>query len=304
MNQPYVDRTFLLNTTYLDKFKELISDLSIEVKKNHDAKKKDFIVKPRAPGVYPAIILVHDWWGLDDHARMVAMRFAKEGFIVLAPSLYRGEMTARADVARHLMRYLTPDDAYNVILEGYRQLVNMPDVAKERIGIIGFQMGGYHALQAAVNMKVFGAASAFYGRFPKSIVEDLMHINCPVLFFTGGSEDWFEQEEIKAMEKGFAEHKMNARVQKYDHVGLSFFDDLHMEGYDYISAENAWNHAVQFFKGNLKEKKLATFPRMRKWVGPAMGGLVDWIEKSPMGAKILSLFEEAFGDEMPEQKKN
>ena len=126
-------------------------------------------------GKHPALIVVHEWWGLNDWVRAKADKFASDGYVALAVDLYRGKSADHdADVAHQLMRGLPEDRAARDLDAAYRYLASRPDVDPSRIGSIGWCMGGGYSLQTAIEEPKLAACVIYYGRLvtdPKTIAK-------------------------------------------------------------------------------------------------------------------------------------
>lgn len=299
---PKADKNFILNVGFLGRFRQLITELSIDVQKNFDAKKMDFFVRPRAPGIYPAVLVFHDWWGLDDYVRSVCLRFAKKGFVAMAPSLYQGEVTNREPIAKVLMRNAYPERVMPVIESYFEKLAAFPFVDSRNVGTVGFMMGGYYSLLAASRLNGISAAAVVYGRFPANILEDLPHINCPVFLASGGLEDWLDQEESTLIGETLTTNKIKTVVRRYDQARQDFMDDLHPQGYDYVSSEDAWKNIFEFFNECLRHKGREEERPIRRRFGKFGGAVIDWLEGFPLGEQFLKLLENASGGEEEEKE--
>src|SRR5918999_1040385 len=114
----------------------------------------------------PGLILVHEWWGLNDHVKDIARRFAEEGYVVLAPDLYDGASTKDPEEAGKLMQGLDRERALEKLNGAVAYLQGLPAVDAERIGVTGFCMGGTYALLLAAHNKGVKASAPFYGDIP------------------------------------------------------------------------------------------------------------------------------------------
>ena len=110
-----------------------------------------FLAKPDGPGPFPAVIVIHEWWGLNDQIKETAKKFAAEGYLALAVDLYRGRATANREEAHELMRGLPEDRAVRDLQAAVAYLASRKDVRAKRIGSIGWCMGGGYSLSLAVN---------------------------------------------------------------------------------------------------------------------------------------------------------
>src|SRR5262245_27494233 len=125
---------------------------------------RGFVAMPQVSGPAPAVIVIHEWWGLNDWIQQNAKKLAKEGYVVLALDLYRGEVTAEPGTAHELMRGLPEDRALRDVQAAFAYLQAREEVNKDKIGSIGWCMGGGYSLQAAVNLPELAACVINYGR--------------------------------------------------------------------------------------------------------------------------------------------
>ena len=195
------------------------------------------------------VIVLQEWWGLVPHIKDVADRFAAEGFLALAPDLYRGESTTSPDEAgRKLMALniaqveLDLRGAINALLERG---------ATGKVGVVGFCMGGQLALLAATtNPDQVGAAVDYYGIHPK-VKPDFTRLSCPVLAFFGGKDEFVDRQAaaqlVAAMEAAGAdlEHKM------YEDAGHAFFNDKRPDAYHREAAADSWERTLEFLSSRL-----------------------------------------------------
>ncbi len=108
------------------------------------------LYEPAGPGPHPGLIVIHEWWGLNDWIKEQAQRFAREGYVVLAVDLYRGQVATDADTAHQLSRGLPQDRGVRDLTSAAAWLVRQKNVDPHRIGAIGWCMGGGYAAQLAV----------------------------------------------------------------------------------------------------------------------------------------------------------
>jgi carboxymethylenebutenolidase len=193
-----------------------------------------------------AIILIQEWWGLNDHIKDIANRYAAEGFLTVAPDLYRGKLAKTPDEASKLMNALEIEDGLNTIesaMEKARENYQL-----ENFGITGFCMGGTFALQAACKIDGISAAVPFYGDIPEEF--DLKSLKCPVLFISGTRDQWINPEKVGELERIARENYLPVESVKYD-ADHAFFNNTRPEVYDETAAKDAWSKALTFFNKNL-----------------------------------------------------
>ena len=151
-----------------------------------------FVAEPAAAGPWPAIIVVHEWWGLDDHIRDVARRLAAEGYFAVAPDLYSRQghkVTKDPDIAADLMGGLLVADGVDDLVSTIGWIKNQPKVDAANIGVIGFCMGGSYATLLPCVSKEIKAAAPFYGEIPPD--DQLEHLGCPIFTPTAKTTDGF-----------------------------------------------------------------------------------------------------------------
>lgn len=194
-----------------------------------------------------AVILVQEWWGLNDHIKDIATRYAEEGFIAIAPDLYRGTIAASPEEAGKLMQNLEIEDGLNTIDEAMKAATENYGI--KEFGITGYCMGGTYALQAACKLEGIHAAAPFYGDTPDEFT--LKGLKCPVLFISGTKDGWINTEKVGEL-VGIAKANnlpIESVAYEADHA---FFNDTRPEVYDEAAANDAWKRVLEFFEKNLK----------------------------------------------------
>ena len=205
------------------------------------------LFEPKTSAKAPAVLLIQEWWGLNDHVRSIADRLAAEGFLVLAPDLYDGWTTK--DAAEAGARMTALDGARSMQqIEGARAFLAAHEACSGKVGIIGFCMGGAFAFRAAANLAL-AAAVPFYG-IPPAETSDFTKVSCPVLAHFAGRDQWAKAsraEEIQKQIQG-AGGSMELFVYDADHA---FFNDTRPEVYSPDNAKLAWERSVSFLKTHL-----------------------------------------------------
>ena len=132
-----------------------------------------YLAVPEGGGKKPAIVVIHEWWGLNDFVKGKADGFAKQGYVALAPDLYRGKVAEDGDTAHQLMRGMPNDRALRDMKAAVAYLRSRPEVDGARIGVVGWCMGGGLALDLAVAEPTLAGAVMYYGHLmtdPAAIV--------------------------------------------------------------------------------------------------------------------------------------
>ncbi len=198
-----------------------------------------------------AVIVVQEYWGLNEHIKDIANRYAKEGFIGIAPDLYRGETTTDKNVAAQLLENLEIEDGLDTINNAMRQAEDKYGTTK--FGINGFCMGGTYAFQAACKLEGIGAAAPFYGDVPDEFT--LKGLKCPVLFVSATKDGWINPEKVAELERIAKAETLPIESIKYE-ADHAFFNDTRPQVYDAEAAQDAWKKVIEFFNENLTEKTL------------------------------------------------
>jgi carboxymethylenebutenolidase len=205
-----------------------------------------YVALPAGEASGKAVVLIQEWWGLNDHIKDIADRYAAAGYTTIAPDLYRGIVAKNPDEASKLMQGLEIEDGLNTIesaMEKAREKYKL-----ESFGITGFCMGGTFALQAACKIEGLKAAAPFYGDVPEEF--DLKNLKCPVLFVSGTHDKWINPEKVGELERIAAANYLPIESVKYD-ADHAFFNDTRPEVYDREAARDAWSKVIKFFGKNL-----------------------------------------------------
>jgi carboxymethylenebutenolidase len=208
-----------------------------------------YLAEPDGEG--PALVVLQEWWGLDDHIRDVCDRFAAEGFLALAPDLFHGETTDQPDEAEQKMMALNMDEAEKEMRGAVNHLLTQPK-CNGQVGSVGFCLGGGLSVWAAtVNDKV-GAVSTFYYVMPHGKPDFSALEGTPVQGHFGTGDDFVSVDKAKALEAELNQAGAEAAFEFYEGAGHAFFNDSDRLGtYDEGHAKQAWGRTVDFFKRHL-----------------------------------------------------
>lgn len=195
----------------------------------------------------PAVILIQEWWGLNDHIKDIAGRYADEGFISIAPDLYRGKLAKDPEEAAAMMAELAIDDGIDTIRNAVAKAKD--EFGRSGFGISGYCMGGTYALRAACEVDGIEASAPFYGDIPpEDILKDL---DVPVLFVAALQDDWINPKKVAEELESVAErHDLPVDIMRYD-ADHAFFNDTRPAVYDEEAAKDAWSKVLSFFRKNL-----------------------------------------------------
>ena len=193
-----------------------------------------------------AVIVIQEWWGLNGHIKDIANRYAAEGFIAVAPDLYRGKIAADSTEASQMMHDLTNKDGLDTIKNAIDAAALAYDIS--HFGITGYCMGGSFALLAACELDGLSAAAPFYGDIPAEDV--LQKLKVPVIFISGTRDGWITPERVALLEDAAERFELPVHSVKYD-ADHAFFNDTRPEVYDETAAKDAWALIVGFFNDKL-----------------------------------------------------
>lgn len=212
-----------------------------------------FIARPAGGGKAPAVIVIQEWWGLNPHIEDVTSRFARAGFIAVAPDLYDGVSTKDAQEAGRLMSALSVEQGLKYLKVVLDSLRAMDDVTA--VGVTGFCMGGTFALRLACHEKV-EASAPFYGDVPEdtSMVENL---GCPLLFIGGEKDEWITLEKMNRLDAAVKKYGKDGEVRIYKGASHAFFNDTRAEVYSAEDAADAWTRVIDFFNRHLRKGQSA-----------------------------------------------
>jgi carboxymethylenebutenolidase len=208
-----------------------------------------FLAQPDSPGRHPGLVVIQEWWGLVPHIKDVAGRFARQGFVALAPDLYHGQAASEPDEARKLAMELDRQRAVAEIVAAMRYLQSLDRVAPDKIGVVGWCMGGSLAIAAAAANPQTGAAVAFYG-MPRSL-DTLQSIRCPVLGLYGEHDHGISLEMVHAFDAELEKNEILHEVHIYAGAEHAFFNDSRPHIYNAPAAQDAWQRTLDWFRIHL-----------------------------------------------------
>lgn len=203
------------------------------------------VVLPDSPNG-KAVILIHEWWGLNAHIKDIAGRYADEGFIAIAPDLYRGKVATDSGEASQMMAALAVEDGLDTIRSAITAAT--AEFGTPHFGISGYCMGGTFALRAACELEGLSAAAPFYGDIPEEDI--LKKLTVPTIFVSGTRDAWINPEKVATLEDAVERYELPVTSVKYD-ADHAFFNDTRPEVYDAAAAGDAWALVTGFFRDKL-----------------------------------------------------
>jgi carboxymethylenebutenolidase len=208
-----------------------------------------YIARPTGRGPFPALVVIHEWWGLNDWVKESTREFAENGYVALAVDLYRGRVAEDRDLAHELSRALPQDRAVRDMKAALGYLRRQPYVEVAKIGSIGWCMGGGYSLQLALNADLAATVIA-YGRLGMD-PDQLKKINSPLLGIFGEKDKGIPSSDVRKFEKLLNEQGVRNNIHIYDGAGHAFMNPNNSGGYNRESADDAWRKIYQFFDEQL-----------------------------------------------------
>jgi len=209
-----------------------------------------FLAVPEKPGTYPGLIVIHEWWGLNDWVKEETEKLAEQGYVALAVDLYRGKSAADPSDAHELMRGLPQDRAIRDMEAAFLYLSTRKDVKPGRIGSIGWCMGGGLSLQLAIHQPRLAACVVNYGSLPTD-PNDIQQIIAPVLGNFGADDKGITPADVQAFEKTMRGLNRRIDVKIYPGAGHAFENPNNTTGYRPEAAADAWKRTLAFLHNAL-----------------------------------------------------
>ena len=207
---------------------------------------------PAGKGPFPALIVIHEWWGLNDWVKEQASKLADQGYVALAIDLYRGKVATTPDLAHEIMRGVPEDRASRDLRAAFDFLASQPNVKKDRTGSIGWCMGGGYSLDTALLEPTLAAAVINYGHLATDPAE-LKKISAPILGIFGGQDRGIAVEDVKKFGLAVDQLGKKIEIKIYPDAGHAFENPNNKQGYRADDAADAWKRTVDFLAANLKK---------------------------------------------------
>jgi carboxymethylenebutenolidase len=213
---------------------------------------KGYLAVPEGKGPFPAVVVIQEWWGLTDWVKENARRFAAKGYVALAPDLYRGKVATEMKTASKLMKGLPPDRALRDLKAAVSTLAKLDKVDPEKIGSIGWCMGGGYSLQLALADNRVHACAICYGRVTED-AKKLSSLNGPVLGIFGTEDKGIPIDGVRKFATALkTAGKKTGGINEYE-AGHGFMRPGNAS-YRKEQAQEAWGAIDKFFGKALKGK--------------------------------------------------
>lgn len=220
--------------------------------KSGDETVQGVLYVPAGRGPFPAIMVIHEWWGLNDWVKEQASKLSDQGYVALAVDLYRGKVAENSDMAHELSRGLPEDRAKRDLHAAFEFLASQTNVKKDRIGAIGWCMGGGYSLDVALQEPTLAADVVNYGRLATDPAA-LQKIDAPILGSFGGQDRGIPPDAVHKFEATMKQLNKKVDLKIYDDAGHAFENPNNKEGYREADAADAWKRTVDFLAATLKK---------------------------------------------------
>ncbi|HSP34221.1 MAG TPA: dienelactone hydrolase family protein [Thermoanaerobaculia bacterium] len=198
-----------------------------------------------------AIVVIQEWWGLVPHIQDLVERFAKEGFLAVAPDLYHGKTTTSPDEAGKMLMELDAERAEREIAGAGEYLLQRPECTSKTYAVVGFCMGGALAQYTGAKETNVSATVSFYGGFKKVNI-DWNKLSGPILLLSGEKDKGVPPEQTRELERKLKQLGKNVQAKVYPNADHAFFNDTRAQVYNAAAAEDAWRRTLEFFRAHVK----------------------------------------------------
>jgi carboxymethylenebutenolidase len=215
-----------------------------------DSTAQALLYLPQGAGPHPALVVIHEWWGLNDWVKQEAAGYAAKGYVTLAVDLYRGKVATTPDMAHELMRGLPQDQGVRDLTSALTYLLSRKDVKRNRIGAVGWCMGGGYALQLAIAAPSLKAVAINYGALATDKAA-LKKIHAAVLGIFGGQDHGITPDAVHAFEAAMQSIGKPVDAKIYPLAGHAFENPNNTTGFRPDDAADALARVDRFLAANL-----------------------------------------------------
>ncbi|MFU8766375.1 MAG: dienelactone hydrolase family protein [Candidatus Methanoperedens sp.] len=209
-----------------------------------------FLVQPSISGRYPGIIMIHEWWGLNEQVKSMADILAREGYVVLAVDLFDGNVATTIEGAQANLRENPDEETLPKMQAGLEYLRELPDVDPMNIASLGWCYGGGQSFLLGINEDL-NATVIYYGRISTD-TSDLIELREPVLGIFGAEDTSIPVDDVREFERLLKAQGTSADIYIYEGAGHAFANPTNTEAFRKVQAIDAWNKTIDFLNLNLK----------------------------------------------------
>ena len=221
--------------------------------KSGDETVQGILYTPAGKAPFPAIIVIHEYWGLNDWVKEQASKLSYEGYVTLAIDLYRGKVATTPDMAHEIMRGVPEDRAKRDLHAAFEFLASLPTVKPDRIGAIGWCMGGGYSLDVALQEPTLAADVINYGHLATD-PDAMKKIHAPILGLFGAQDHGITPDDVHKFEASMKQLGKQVDIKIYDDAGHAFENPNNKDGYRAADAADAWKRTVDFLATTLKKQ--------------------------------------------------
>jgi carboxymethylenebutenolidase len=225
-----------------------VSNVDVELE---GVKLSGFLAQPFTGGTYPGIVMIHEWWGLNDQVKSMADITAREGYVVLAVDLFKGKVATTTEGAQGNLRNNPNNETIPKMQAAVKYLRNMTNVNGSSIASLGWCYGGGQSFQLGVNEDL-QATVIYYGQVStdKAI---LVNLKEPVLGIFGAEDTSIPIEVVREFERDLKEQGTTVDIYIYEGAGHAFSNPTNSQAFRREQAVDAWNKTLDFLELNLKK---------------------------------------------------
>jgi carboxymethylenebutenolidase len=212
---------------------------------------KAYLASPA--GTHPVVIVVQEWWGLNENIKDIARRFANEGYFAIAPDLYSRQghkVASDPNTAAELMGGLKTEDGIEDLKSTIAWLRAQNETKASKIGITGYCMGGSYAMRLPCESKDLAAAAPFYGEIPSD--DTIKNLHCPIFYAYGANDGWIQRPDVERLAADLKQFGKSGAVKVYEGCDHGFFNDTRKDVFAPDAAKDAWQLTLKLFAENLK----------------------------------------------------
>jgi len=219
--------------------------------KSGDETVSAMLYTPAGKGPFPALVVIHEWWGLNDWVKEQATKLADQGYVTLAVDLYRGKVATTPDEAHELSRGLPHDRADRDLLAAADYLRSQKNVDPGRVGSIGWCMGGGYSLDLALADPRLAATVINYGHLATSM-DSLKKLHAAILGIFGGQDRGIPVSDVRNFEQQMKHLGKPIEIVIFPDAGHAFENPNNKTGYRADDASQAWTKTVAFLRRTLQ----------------------------------------------------
>jgi carboxymethylenebutenolidase len=210
-----------------------------------------YLARPNGKGPWPCLIVIQEWWGLDQQTKSIADRFAAVNYLTFSPDLYHGELAKIGDAEKAMalvQKYgsTAPEELQKL----FDVLKKLPE-STGKLGSVGFCFGGRMSLILGINRPV-DAVCTFYGGGMQQVFDQLDQLHCPVLGLFGDQDQSIPIGTVELFDQRLDQVGVAHEIIVYPNSGHAFFRDSDPEAYRPEAAKDAWQRVINFFDQHLR----------------------------------------------------